>query len=92
MQGVAYNMFTDAQLFNFVKLGDQAAYLEVYDRYKGVLQQHAYKRLGDMDEVEDLLQELFIHIWDKREGINLITSLSGYLFSAVALIRNESSK
>ena len=83
MQGVTYNMLTDSQLIDFVKSGDQTAYLEIYDRYKGLLQQHAYKRLGDMDEVEDLLQELFIHLWDKRESINLTTSLSGYLFSAV---------
>jgi len=83
MQGVAYKMFTDSQLIDFIKSGDQSAYLEIYDRYKNLLQQHAYNRLGDMDEVEDLLQELFIHLWDKRESINLTTSLSGYLFSAV---------
>ena len=83
MQGIAYNTLTDSELADFVKSGDQAAYIEIYDRYKILLQQHAYKRLGDMDEVEDLLQELFIHLWDKRESISLTTSLSGYLFSAV---------
>jgi RNA polymerase sigma-70 factor (family 1) len=83
MQGIAHNTLTDSELADLVKSGDQAAYIEIYDRYKILLQQHAYKRLGDMDEVEDLLQELFIHLWDKRESISLTSSLSGYLFSAV---------
>jgi RNA polymerase sigma-70 factor (family 1) len=74
---------TDAELTDFVKLGDQRAYLEIYDRYKGPLQRHAYKKLGNMAEVEDILQELFIHLWDKRENLILTTGLSGYLFTAV---------
>lgn len=78
-----FSVFTDTELTDFLKLGDQRAYIEIYDRYKGPLQQYAYKKLGDMDEVEDILQELFIHIWNKREGFTLTTSLSGYLFTAV---------
>lgn len=36
-----------------------------------------------MDEVEDVIQELFIYLWDKRETLNFTVSLSGYLFTAV---------
>lgn len=79
----ALNNLSDEQLIGLLKLGDAAAYLEIYDRYKHLLQQHALKKLGDMDEVEDLIQELFIYIWDKRETLVLTTSLSGYLFTAV---------
>jgi RNA polymerase sigma-70 factor (family 1) len=80
---VDFNTLSDAELANFLKLGDQRAYIEIYDRYKAPLQQHAYKKLGDMAEVEDILQELFIHLWDRRERLTLTSSLSGYLFTAV---------
>ena len=80
---VDFSALTDTELTNFVKLGDQRAYTEIYDRYKTPLQQHAYKKLGNMDEVEDILQELFIHLWDKRERLVFTSSLSGYLFTAV---------
>jgi RNA polymerase sigma-70 factor (family 1) len=80
---VDYSSYSDAELINLLKLGDQAAYVEIYDRYKVLLQQHAYKKLGDLDEVADILQELFIHLWDKKESLNLTTSLTGYLFTAV---------
>ena len=80
---VDFSTHTDAELADFLKLGNQHAYIEIYDRYKGLLQQHAYRKLGNMAEVEDVLQELFIHLWDKRERLTLTSSLSGYLFTAV---------
>jgi RNA polymerase sigma-70 factor (ECF subfamily) len=80
---VDFSTLTDAELTDFVKLGNQLAYIEIYDRYKKPLQQHAYKKLGNMDEVEDILQELFIYLWDKRDTLILTSSLSGYLFTAV---------
>jgi RNA polymerase sigma-70 factor (family 1) len=78
-----YRSYTDAELTDLLKSGDQVAYIEIYDRYKIILQQHAYKKLGDLDEVEDVLQELFIHLWHKKESLTLTSSLSGYLFTAV---------
>jgi len=80
---VDFSALTDTELTDFVKSGDQRAYIEIYDRYKTPLQQHAYKKLGNMAEVEDILQELFIYLWDKRETLTLTSSLSGYLFTAV---------
>lgn len=74
---------SDEQLVDLLKTGEQAAYLEIYDRYKFILQQHAFRKLGDMNEVEDLIQELFIYIWNKRESLNITTGLSAYLFTAV---------
>jgi RNA polymerase sigma-70 factor (family 1) len=75
--------FPDFELFTMLQQGDEAAFLEIYDRYKNVLQNHAYKKLGDIDEVEDIIQELFIYLWDKRETLTLTGSLPAYLFTAV---------
>ncbi|RNL51178.1 RNA polymerase sigma factor [Pedobacter jejuensis] len=77
------NTFSDEQLNELLKSGDQDAYIEIYERYKSLLQQHALRKLGDMDEVEDLIQELFIYIWDKRNTLSITSGLSAYLFTAV---------
>src|ERR1700744_6432068 len=78
-----YANYTDQELATLLRQGDQRVYIEIYDRYKVLLQQHAYKKLGDFDEVEDVLQELFIHLWDKKESLSLNISLSGYLFTSI---------
>lgn len=78
-----YNKLSDLGLFILLKKGNQLAFLEIYDRYKVTLQNHAYRKLGDMDEVEDILQELFIYLWEKRETIYFSTSVRSYLYTAI---------
>jgi RNA polymerase sigma-70 factor (family 1) len=74
---------SDNDLLALLQSGDQQAYIEIYDRYKHILQQHALKKLDDPQEVEDVLQDLFIYLWDKRESLVINTSLSGYLFTSI---------
>lgn len=78
-----YSRYSDEELFGLLKQDDQGAYLEIYDRYKVLLQNHAIRKLADMEEVEDILQELFIDLWDKRAAIHLTTGLANYLYTAV---------
>ena len=78
-----YKGFSDSELFDLLKNNDQAAYLEIYDRYKVLLQNHAIRKLPEMDDVEDILQELFIDLWEKRANIHLTTGLGNYLYTAV---------
>lgn len=78
-----YSKLSDLDLFGLFKKGNQLAFLEIYDRYKVILQNHAYRKLGDMDEVEDILQELFIYLWEKRDTIHFSTSVRSYLYTAI---------
>ena len=82
-----YHTHSDTELINFMKAGDHAAYLEIYDRYKTVLQQHAWKKLGRAEDVQDVIQDLFAELWVKREVLTLTTGLANYLFTAT---RNRS--
>lgn len=78
-----YAAFSDMELFDLLKNDDQEAYLEIYDRYKVLLQNHAIRKLSEMDDVEDIIQELFIDLWEKRADIHLSTGLGNYLYTAV---------
>ncbi len=74
---------SDHELVVLLKTGDEAAFTEIYNRYKGILYQHAYKRLHNQEEVDDIIHDLFTTLWIKRESLVFKTNLSGYLYTAV---------
>lgn len=78
-----YQKYTDHELLSLLKKDDYLAYIEIYNRYSGLLYIHAYKRLKDREEAKDLIQELFTVLWIKRYNFELRTHLAGYLYTAV---------
>jgi RNA polymerase sigma-70 factor (ECF subfamily) len=58
------------------------AYETIYRRYVHSLLKAAYKRLEDKQQAEDLVQDVFFRLWDKRERLR-VTNLSAYLHTAV---------
>ncbi len=44
---------------------------------------HALHFMGNTEEAEDVVQETFVSLWDKREQIETIKSLKSYLYTAV---------
>jgi RNA polymerase sigma-70 factor (ECF subfamily) len=79
----AYQSYTDQTLLTLLRQGDKGAYTVIYDRYKNLLYNHAYKKLGDPEEVKDVLQELFTNLWNKRADIPVAMNLSGYLYAGI---------
>lgn len=80
---VIYKSFTDAELIELVKADDKDAFTEIYNRFHGLLYLYACKITRDDDLAEDLVQELFINIWDKRQALNFTSSISSYLYSSI---------
>jgi len=78
-----YSNLNDQELMFLLREGDELAYTEIYNRYKRLLQSHAYKKLGDFEEVKDVLQELFTNLWTKRTEIPAAINLSGYLYTVL---------
>lgn len=77
-----YDKFSDLELIVLLKASDEVAYAEIYRRFKDLLFLHAYRMLQDEDVAKDVVQEVFISIWDKREEIN-VSALDGYLYSSI---------
>lgn len=78
-----YRRYSDLELVAQLRKGDQHAYTEIYNRFKIPLYTFLWKRVNDKEIVRDILHDVFLTIWEKRDSINYETSLSGYLFSAV---------
>jgi len=81
-----YLLYSDEQLAALLRQGNHDAFGVLYNRYKGVLHVHAYKKLGDLEKAKDLIQELFVNLWSKRDALPETLNLSGYLY---ATLRNR---
>lgn len=72
-------------LFNEVKKGNEKAFEYVFKRFYFRLKGFALRFVGDPDVVEDIIQECFLTLWEKRERLALI-SLPSLLF---IMVRNS---
>lgn len=79
----AYENYTDQELLDLLKQDDRSAYTEIYHRYKFILHNHAWNKLREREEAQDILQEVFTNLWVKRATLTISSNLSGYLYSAV---------
>lgn len=75
--------FSDAALLELFQSGQMQAYEEVYRRYWSLLYIAACKILREEDEAKDIVQEVFLSFLHKGPALQLTTSLSAYLYTAV---------
>jgi len=78
----------DELLLQQIGRGNKEAFNLLYERYWEKTYADAYKRLQDEDGAKDVIQDIFTHIWVKRETLQ-IQNLPAYLHIAV---RNKSIK
>ncbi len=77
-----YSTYTDQQLLNLLHNDDQSAFTELYDRYWQRMFAMAFLRLERRDLAEDIVQDIFTRLWQKRHKLS-ITALEPWLATAV---------
>jgi len=80
---MSYSSFSDVELAELLKTDDSAAYTVIYNRYFHTLYVHAFQKLNDKQEAQDVVHELFAQLWNKRKALNINANLMGYLYSGV---------
>ena len=60
--------------------GDQSAFSRIYDEYKGRLSYKLLVLLKDEKLAEELLQDLFLKVWENKEKIDPSKSFKAYLY------------
>lgn len=63
--------------------GSERAFSILYRHYQPGLYLYAFKLTNDEDDAADIVQELFINLWNKRERLTFDTSFRAYLYRAV---------
>lgn len=79
----AYDHYAENELLDALREGDQAAFDEIYQRHWDGMFHSAYALLKDRDASLDILQEIFIWLWQHREQVAITSSLKTYLSSSV---------
>jgi RNA polymerase sigma-70 factor, ECF subfamily len=74
---------TDEVLLEEAGAGDQAAFLELYDRYRQPIFRFAYRLLGSVEIAEDVTHDCFLSLIRKPENFRPErASLKTYLYAA----------
>jgi len=75
------------QVFTALREGSESAFEMLFKTYYKPLCHYAYSFLNDKDEAEEVVQATFIGVWDKRNSIEIQTSIKSYLYR---MVRNAS--
>lgn len=63
--------------------GDRKAFETIYRLYSNNLYIIANSYISDRYIAEDLVQEVFVRLWDNREKLSIRSNINGYLFMMV---------
>ena len=77
----------EKNLVNSIRDGNQQAFEEMFFEYYAPLCRFSKGYVGTVESARDIVQDVFIKIWSKRENLYIHTSVKAYLFQAV---RNHS--
>ncbi|MEN8203617.1 MAG: RNA polymerase sigma-70 factor [Bacteroidota bacterium] len=72
---------TDQQLVKSLRKGDVFAFNELFHKYSQKVYNFSIKHLENEEDVKDLIQEIFMKIWDKRKEIDAGKSFNAFLFT-----------
>jgi RNA polymerase sigma-70 factor (ECF subfamily) len=72
----------DSELQQHVKEGSNQAFEVIFDRYWKRLFAYAFKIYNDEKIAEDIVQEIFISLWEKSNEANIL-NLEAYLIKSV---------
>lgn len=77
-----YDLFADEQLIKLLKANDEAAFKQIYNRHWKSLFLLALKKVRVKEIAEELVQNIFVGIWQKRKDAEII-NLEAYLRSSI---------
>src|SRR5690606_215719 len=72
----------DLLLLQAIREGSAEAFDKLYVKYWPSVYESAFKRLKDRDQAQDLVQDIFVGLWQNRNELT-IANLPAYLHNAV---------
>jgi RNA polymerase sigma-70 factor (family 1) len=83
-QRFAMNVNTsDSHLIELWRNGNEKAYRALFDRYFYKLYCYTLKLVPDKNVSEEIVMDVMLAIWQKRDQLNCSLSLSAYLYKSV---------
>ena len=79
--------YSDSTVINLIREGNGQAFEKIFRQYFKNLHAYAYTFMKDDEQAEEIVQNVFCRIWEKREQLKTDGSLKAYLYRSV---HNES--
>ena len=72
----------DYLIMRIVTGDDQSAYYQLFNQFYAPLCVYAFRFVTDLQTREDLVQDVFLKLWQERKSIDIRTSVRAYLLIA----------
>lgn len=72
-----------------IKNGDEIAFKLLFDQFCESLVHFSFRYLQDLEAAENIVQDAFLHIWEKKENIDPHLNIKTYLYT---IVKNDSFK
>jgi len=91
------NGTSNTELVKLLKKGDIAAFNDIYKMYCHKLHRFVLMYLKQDEDAEEIVQEVFVKIWESRSKIDIYASFESFLFtiaynSTISLLRKRMSE
>jgi RNA polymerase sigma-70 factor, ECF subfamily len=73
----------DSEILLAIRQGNERVYETIFRKHYQALCNYACGILKDMDDAEEVVQSIFLKLWEQREEIEINVSLKSYLYRAV---------
>ncbi len=88
---------SDKELLLLIQKDDRVAFYHIYERYSKKLYRFVIRYIKQEADAEEIVQEVFIKIWESRNKIDVYSSFGSFLFTIVynttiSLLRKRSSE
>jgi RNA polymerase sigma-70 factor (family 1) len=87
-------LYNDEELMQEIKAGNMFAFDVLYRKYNKKLYKFGYSILKSTVEAENLIQDVFLNLWENRLKVEKNSSIKSYIFtitynSAISIIRKK---
>lgn len=72
----------ERELFTLMARGDEIAFSRIFFYYTGLLQPYILSMTRSTTASEEIIQDLFLHLWLNREKLEEIENYRAYIFTA----------
>lgn len=77
---IIYSTYDDNMLVSLLKTGNEGAFTEIYNRFHQPVYGYLLSLVKSTVMAEDLVNEIFLKLWEIREKLEIKTNFSAYLF------------
>ena len=81
-------LYSDEQLISLFQSGDENAYIELVNRYKDKLTNFVFYYLKDQEHAEDVVQDTFIKLYEKKHYYRQIAKFSTWIYTIARNLAN----